>query len=89
MGQRFVKINRSNSEKLQFTWGHLSILIQKNILSTFFPQGAKQRTLVAQRKTKTLLAVRKIRKYDEAFDPRTFVEEAQDVYIQAHKLLAW
>jgi len=51
-------------------------------------EGAKQRTLVAQRKTKTLLAVRKIRKYDEAFDPRTFVEQAQDVYIAAHKLLA-
>jgi len=51
-------------------------------------EGAKQRTLVAQRKTKTLLAVRKIRKYDEAFDPRTFAEQAQDVYIQAHKLLA-
>lgn len=33
-------------------------------------EGAKQKALVAQRKTKTLLAVRKIRKYDEAFDPR-------------------
>lgn len=51
-------------------------------------EGAKQKALVAQRKTKTLLAVRKIRKYDEGFDPRSFVDHAQEVYIAAHKLLA-
>jgi large subunit ribosomal protein L45 len=35
-----------------------------------------------------MLAVRKIRKFDEDFDPRKFVEKAQEVYIKAHEALA-
>merc|ERR1740131_759496 len=35
-----------------------------------------------------MMAVRKIRKYEEEFDPRSWVEEAQDIYIRAHMALA-
>ena len=38
--------------------------------------------------TRTLRATRKIRKYEENFDPKTFVNEAQKIYIDAHKALA-
>jgi len=39
-------------------------------------------------KGKTMLSVRKIRSYDEDFDPREWVDEAMEIYIAAHKALA-
>jgi len=39
-------------------------------------------------KGKTMLSVRKIRSYDEDFDPREWVDEAMEIYIEAHKALA-
>lgn len=35
-----------------------------------------------------MLAVRKIRSYDEDFSPKDFSEEAQEIYIKAHEALA-
>lgn len=34
-----------------------------------------------------MLAVRKIRSYDEDFDPRQFAIKAQDIYVQAHETM--
>lgn len=34
------------------------------------------------------MAVRKIRQFDEDFDPKLFAEEAQQIYIDMHKALA-
>jgi len=49
---------------------------------------AKQLQEAAFGKGKTMSSVRKIRKYDEDFDPRVFAEEAQQIYIDAHRALA-
>lgn len=39
------------------------------------------------KKSKSMLAVRKIRSFEDSFSPSTFAEEAQDIYIKAHKAL--
>ena len=39
-------------------------------------------------KGKTMSSVRKIRSYEPDFDPRTFTEEALEIYIAAHTALA-
>ena len=41
-----------------------------------------------KKKYKTFKAVRRIRNYDEDFDPRKWVDEAQEIYIEAHRALA-
>lgn len=40
------------------------------------------------KKSKSMMAVRKIRQYDENFDSKLFAQEAQDIYIKAHNALA-
>ena len=42
----------------------------------------------AKGKGKTMMSVRKIRSYEEDFDPRSFAEEATEIYIAAHTALA-
>ena len=42
----------------------------------------------AKGKGKTMMSVRKIRSYEEEFDPRSFAEEAMEIYIAAHTALA-
>ena len=37
---------------------------------------------------KSKMAIRKIRKFEDNFDSKTFASEAQDIYIKAHKALA-
>jgi len=39
-------------------------------------------------KGKSMMSVRKIRKYEDDFDPKVWVEEAQETYIAAHRALA-
>lgn len=34
------------------------------------------------------MSVRKIRQFDDEFDPKVFVEAAQEIYIATHKALA-
>ena len=51
-------------------------------------EGAKQLFDKSKGKGKTMSSVRKIRSYEEDFDPRTFVEEAEEIYIAAHTALA-
>lgn len=40
------------------------------------------------KKSKTMLAIRKIRQYEEDFDVPKFCKEATDIYIKMHELLA-
>lgn len=41
-----------------------------------------------EKKGKSMLAVRKIRSYDEDFEPPEFAQEAQEIYIKAHEAIA-
>ena len=50
--------------------------------------GAKQVGERLKGKGKTMSSVRKIRSYEEDFDPRVWVDEAMEIYIAAHKALA-
>nr|SVE88893.1 EOG090X0DDP [Daphnia sinensis]SVE89516.1 EOG090X0DDP [Daphnia sinensis]SVE90141.1 EOG090X0DDP [Daphnia sinensis]SVE90769.1 EOG090X0DDP [Daphnia sinensis]SVE91396.1 EOG090X0DDP [Daphnia sinensis] len=57
-------------------------------LSSLTLGGAKQSMEFLSKKSKSMLAVRKIRSFEDNFSPSTFAEEAQDIYIKAHKALA-
>ncbi|KFB40886.1 AGAP002412-PA-like protein [Anopheles sinensis] len=50
-------------------------------------EGAKQKIEQLEKKTKSMMAIRKIRSYDEDFEPPEFATLAQDLYIQAHRTL--
>lgn len=56
-----------------------------SLLST---SGAKERAIGLSKKGKSYMSVRKIRSYEEDFDPRTFVDQAQDIYIKANEAFA-
>ncbi len=49
--------------------------------------GAKQKMEFLEKKSKSMLAVRKIRSFDEDFEPPEFAEQAQQIYVQAHEAL--
>ena len=51
-------------------------------------EGAKQLVDKGKGKGKTMASVRKIRKYEEDFDARKFVDTALEIYIAAHRALA-
>lgn len=55
--------------------------------SVFSKAGAKQNIVFLEKKSKSMMAVRKIRSYDEDFDPKEFAIKAQDIYIKAHEAL--
>ena len=50
-------------------------------------QGAKQRLTELEKKGKSRLQVRQIRKFDESFDTSEFAQQAIDIYVEAHQLL--
>nr|CAG4641194.1 EOG090X0DDP [Eulimnadia texana] len=50
--------------------------------------GAKQNLELLSKKSKSMLAMRKIRSFDEDFDATDFAAEAQNIYIKAHQALA-
>lgn len=50
--------------------------------------GAKQRFEFLEKKSKSMLAIRKVRSYEEDFDANLFAEQAQEIYRQAHRILA-
>ncbi|XP_052866685.1 probable 39S ribosomal protein L45, mitochondrial [Anopheles cruzii] len=56
-------------------------------MSAISREGAKQKFEQLEKKTKSMMAVRKIRSYDEDFEPPEFAAHAQDMYIQAHNTL--
>nr|CAG4642032.1 EOG090X0DDP [Eurycercus lamellatus] len=57
-------------------------------LSTMSVKGAKQSVEFMSAKSKSMMAVRKIRSYDADFDTKKFAEDAQEIYIKAHTALA-
>lgn len=50
--------------------------------------GVTQKATHVKQKTSSFMALRKIKSYEDNFDLPTFAEEAQDIYIKAHELLA-
>ena len=56
--------------------------------STITKEGAKQRFEFLQKKSKSYLAIRKVKSYDENFAIRLFEQEALDIYLKAHNALA-
>jgi len=48
---------------------------------------AKEKLVFLEKKGKSMMAVRKIRSYDEDFEPPEFAEKAQEIYINAHEHL--
>lgn len=51
-------------------------------------QGAKQSMELLSKKSKSMMAVRKIKSFEEDFSTKYFPEEAQEIYLKAHKALA-
>jgi large subunit ribosomal protein L45 len=49
---------------------------------------AKEKLQFIEKKGKSMMAVRKIRSYDEDFEPPEFAEKAQEIYIKAHEAMA-
>ena len=58
---------------------------KKSIISS---TGAKQKFEFLEKKSRSMLAVRKIRNYEEDFDTSKFCLQAQDIYISAHNFMA-
>lgn len=51
-------------------------------------QGAKQKLEYLEKKSKTMMAIRKIKQFEEEFDTAAFCKEAEDIYIKMHKCMA-
>lgn len=49
---------------------------------------AKEKFEFLEKKGKSMMAVRKIRSYEEDFEPPEFAEQAQQIYIKAHEAMA-
>lgn len=68
------------------------IYFQKDVLEIFIEiflaQGAKQSMEFLSKKSKSMMAVRKIGKFEEDFNTSDFADQAQEIYIKAHKALA-
>lgn len=56
-------------------------------MSALSKGGAKQKFEFIEKKSKSMLAVRKIRTFEEDYDPVQFALTAQDMYIESHNLL--
>jgi large subunit ribosomal protein L45 len=41
-----------------------------------------------EKKSKSMLAIRKIRSFEEDFEVADFLQQAQDIYISAHTFMA-
>lgn len=57
---------------------------KSSVLST---AGAKQNIEFVGKKSRSYMAVRKIREYEEDFKPAKFAEAAQEIYIKSHEAL--
>lgn len=58
---------------------------KKSVISA---AGAKQKIEFLEKKSKSMLAIRKIRNYEEDFDSDIFPSIAQDIYIAGHDMMA-
>lgn len=50
--------------------------------------GAKQKFEFLEKKSKSMMAIRKIRNFDEDFEKKDFAIQAQEIYINAHTFMA-
>jgi len=57
-------------------------------VSFITPQGAKQKLEFIEKKSKSMMALRKIRNFEEDFEFELFLPEAHDVYVNAHQAMA-
>ncbi|XP_037868046.1 large ribosomal subunit protein mL45 isoform X2 [Bombyx mori] len=48
---------------------------------------AKQTVELLEKKSKSMMAIRKIKSFDEDYDSKKFISHAQDIYIKAHESL--
>lgn len=55
--------------------------------SAITKEGAKQKFTFLEKKSKSLLAIRKIKSFDDLFRTSDFVEEALEIYQKAHEAL--
>nr|CAG4645807.1 EOG090X0DDP [Lynceus sp. MCZ IZ 141354] len=56
-------------------------------LSAISVSGAKQNLEFVSKKGKSMMAVRKIRQFDDDFEPKEFAQLAQEIYLKAHEAL--
>ncbi|KYM99094.1 PREDICTED: probable 39S ribosomal protein L45, mitochondrial [Cyphomyrmex costatus] len=56
--------------------------------SAITKEGAKQKFTFVEKKGKSLIAIRKIKSFDDSFKTSIFLEEALDIYQKAHEALA-
>lgn len=57
-------------------------------ISSMTVHGAKQKVEFLEKKSKSMMAVRKIRSFEEDFEASEFTQLAQDIYINAHTFMA-
>lgn len=58
------------------------------IKSIIGKEGAKQKVVAIEKKTRSMMAIRKIKSYDDDFTTETFLENALEIYKKAHEHLA-
>lgn len=56
-------------------------------VSSVTAQGAKQKLQFLEKKTKTMIAIRKVRTFEEDFETASFCKTAEEIYIKAHECL--
>lgn len=49
---------------------------------------AKQTVQLIEKKSKSMMAIRKIKSFDEDFDAKVFSKKAQEIYVKAHEAVA-
>lgn len=57
-------------------------------VSAITAQGAKQKLQFLEKKSKTMMAIRKIRSFEDDFDTPDFCKLAEEIYIKANECLA-
>ncbi|KAK9891091.1 hypothetical protein WA026_013412 [Henosepilachna vigintioctopunctata] len=56
-------------------------------VSAITAQGAKQKLTFLEKKSKTMMAIRKIKSFEEDFDSPTFLKQAEEIYKKMHECL--
>ncbi|KAJ8967914.1 hypothetical protein NQ317_018835 [Molorchus minor] len=57
-------------------------------ISPISKQGAMQSIRFLEKKSKTMMAIRKVRQFEEDFDTPAFCKEATKIYIKMHEMMA-
>ncbi|XP_018328436.1 probable 39S ribosomal protein L45, mitochondrial [Agrilus planipennis] len=57
-------------------------------VSSITAQGAKQNVQFLEKKTKSMMAIRKVGSFDEDFNRSVFIEHAEDIYKKTHEFIA-